>query len=150
VKVRDAAVCTSDNYARRYRIGEQWFTRVMDPRTGTPATTVASVTVVGAAATDGAWTTALGVLGPAGLDKLPASVQARVVTGEANNCQTYVSPGFARHASPVGGRTGGATAPTSTPATPSGAAPGHVGAFAGRDAPRYSRAGRPCYAGSAA
>jgi len=63
--VPSSAVTTSGDYARGFRIGEQWFSHIIDPRTGRPVERMASVTVVAPDAMTGdALSTALSVLGP--------------------------------------------------------------------------------------
>ena len=80
--LREGAVCTSGNYARFVEIAGERHSHIVDPRDGRPADRAASVTVVAPDATTAdAWATALAVLGPAGLSRLPAdgSVQALLV-----------------------------------------------------------------------
>jgi thiamine biosynthesis lipoprotein len=58
------AVATSGDYARGFRVGDQWFSHIVDPRTGRPVAGAASVTVVADDATSAdALATALSVLG---------------------------------------------------------------------------------------
>lgn len=47
----DAAVATSGSARRGFSVGEEWISHVLDPRTGQPAGSSASVTVVAADAT---------------------------------------------------------------------------------------------------
>lgn len=64
--VRDRAVATSGTYRRGIRIGDQWFSHLIDPRTGQPAQAIASATVVHPdAVTAGALATAFTLLSPA-------------------------------------------------------------------------------------
>jgi len=59
------AVATSGDYARGFRVGEQWFSHIIDPRTGWPVEGVPSVTVVAPdAVTADALATALSVMSP--------------------------------------------------------------------------------------
>ncbi|WP_457126645.1 DUF2271 domain-containing protein [Mucilaginibacter sp. HD30] len=68
-------VATSGNYRRGEQIGGVWYSHIIDPRTGQPASGVISATVVAANATDaGALATALNVLTPAEGEKLVATV----------------------------------------------------------------------------
>lgn len=73
--VHDKTVATSGNYRRGERIGGQWYSHIVDPRTGLPASGVRSATVVADQATDaGALATALNVLSPAKGQALAATV----------------------------------------------------------------------------
>ena len=85
LKLQDGAVCTSGDYARYVEIGGQRYSEVIDPRTGRPAAAVSSVTVVaGDAITADAWATALTVLGPEGLELLPAEERIEVLFASAD------------------------------------------------------------------
>jgi thiamine biosynthesis lipoprotein len=65
LEVGPCAVTTSGDYARGFLIDNKWFSHIIDPRTGRPATDVTSVTVVGPDATSAdAMATALSVMGP--------------------------------------------------------------------------------------
>lgn len=80
--IRDQAVCTSGNYARGVAIDGVRYSHIVDPRSGEPASLVASVTVVGPeTAIADAWATALSVLGPDGLARLPTGYDALLLTG---------------------------------------------------------------------
>ena len=59
------AVCTSGDYRRFVELNGQRYSHIIDPRTGQPARTASSVTVIGPTAplADG-WATACSVLGP--------------------------------------------------------------------------------------
>ena len=46
VELRDAAMATSGSARRGVRIGDVWYPHVIDPRTGDPATRVASISVI--------------------------------------------------------------------------------------------------------
>jgi len=96
--LRDAAVCTSGDYARFVEIEGQRYSEVIDPRSGYPAASASSVTVVARdAMTADAWATALAVLGPEGLDLLPEDegIEALIVTGgEAGEYRIQASEGF--------------------------------------------------------
>lgn len=52
IAVRNRAVATSGNYRRGFRIGETWYSHILDPRTGRPVQHVISATVVADTATD--------------------------------------------------------------------------------------------------
>jgi thiamine biosynthesis lipoprotein len=66
VDVSNAALATSGSARRGFRIGDQWFGHVLDPRTGWPVTHTTSVSALAADALSAdALTTVLGVLAPA-------------------------------------------------------------------------------------
>jgi FAD:protein FMN transferase len=91
------AVSTSGDYERYYTVEGKRYSHIIDPRSGMAVDAVPQATVVAASATlsDG-WSTALSVLGPAGLELLPAGVEALLVTGEGEQRQVHQTPGFAR------------------------------------------------------
>jgi len=61
--VSNRAVATSGNYKRGFQIGDQWFSHIVDPRTGEPVQQVISATVIAPEATDaGALATSFNVL----------------------------------------------------------------------------------------
>jgi len=97
--VRDEAVCTSGNYERYSEIDGKRYSHIVDPRTGRPVDLAPSVTVVAptAALADG-WATALSVLGPAGLGRLPrdGGIDAMVVVGGPADYTIHQTAGFAR------------------------------------------------------
>ncbi len=65
LSVEDGAVSTSANYERSRQIGARRYGHLLDPRTGWPASSSVSVTVLApSAALADAWSTALFVLGP--------------------------------------------------------------------------------------
>jgi thiamine biosynthesis lipoprotein ApbE len=65
IAVRDRAVATSGSYRRGFDIGGRHYSHIVDPRTGEPASQIASATVVATDAVDaGALATALCVLSP--------------------------------------------------------------------------------------
>jgi len=75
LKVSGLTVATSGNYRRGEQIGNVWYSHIVDPRTGQPASEVISATVVAPNATDaGALATALNVLSPAEGAKLVATI----------------------------------------------------------------------------
>ena len=66
LQVSDKTIATSGDYRRGETIGGRWYSHIIDPRTGRPASEVISATVVADKATDaGALATALNVLPPA-------------------------------------------------------------------------------------
>jgi thiamine biosynthesis lipoprotein len=73
--IANKAVATSGNYRRGELINGQWYSHIIDPRTGQPAGGVISATVVSPNATDaGALATAMNVLTPEESAKLAATV----------------------------------------------------------------------------
>jgi FAD:protein FMN transferase len=63
IKVQNQFVATSGNYRRGYLINNQWYSHIINPATGMPATGVLSATVIASNATDaGALATAFNVL----------------------------------------------------------------------------------------
>lgn len=61
--VSNRAVATSGNYKRGFQIGDQWFSHIVDPRTGKPVQQVISATVIAPHASDaGALATAFNIL----------------------------------------------------------------------------------------
>lgn len=80
------AVCTSGEYHRGYKIGNRWFSHIIDPRTGRPLEhangSPVSVTVIAPSCMEAdIWATALSVLGPDGLSLIPEDVQAYWILG---------------------------------------------------------------------
>lgn len=93
--IREGAVCTSGNYRRFYVIQGRRYSHIVDPRTAQPVDTCPSVTVVAPDATTAdAWATALSVLGPEGLKRLPRGVEALMVIGEEGKHSRLATPGM--------------------------------------------------------
>lgn len=93
-----SAVATSGDYARGFRIGEQWFSHIIDPRTGRPADHSPSVTVVGPDATTAdALATAFSVMEPkaavAKADDLP-DVECMIMLKKGEGAARLHSNGF--------------------------------------------------------
>lgn len=99
LSVVNAAVCTSGNYARFSMIGGQQFSHIIDPRTGMPADSIPSVTVVAPSTMDAdIWATILSVLGREGLPLLPEGVEALLVLGDdPANLRLMATNGFAAY-----------------------------------------------------
>jgi thiamine biosynthesis lipoprotein ApbE len=75
IQVRDRAVATSGDYRRGVRIGERFYSHIIDPRTALPADHVISSTVVSANPSDaGALATAFSVLTPGESARVAASM----------------------------------------------------------------------------
>ena len=93
----DGAVCTSGNYFRFIEIGGERHSHIVDPRTGRSARAAPSVTVFARSATlADAWATALSVLGPRGLERLPRAdgLEAMVVDGGPDDYSVHMTEGF--------------------------------------------------------
>lgn len=93
----ETAVCTSGPYLRGQHIaGGERLHHIIDPRSGHPAAGPVSVTVIAPrAALADAWATALSVLGPAGLARLPAGVEALLLSGSGpDQAEIQHSAGF--------------------------------------------------------
>jgi thiamine biosynthesis lipoprotein ApbE len=73
--ISNKAIATSGNYRRGELINGQWYSHIIDPRTGLPAGNVISATVVSPNATDaGALATAFNVLSPEESKQLAATI----------------------------------------------------------------------------
>ncbi len=97
LSLSDAAVCTSAHYNRFSMINGKAYSHIIDPNTGWPTGAVASVTVVAPTAMlADAWSTALSVLGPPGLDRIggKTGVEAMLITGTAGRWSVQMTPGF--------------------------------------------------------
>ncbi len=93
----DVAVCTSGNYRRHVEVEGRRHSHILDPRTGHPTEAACAVTVIAPdAVTADIWATALSVLGPDGIDKLPPGVDALVVDGDAASHRLLMTDGFWR------------------------------------------------------
>ena len=75
VQLNNKTIATSGNYRRGEEIGGKWYSHIVDPRTGLPASGVISATVIADKSTDaGALATALNVLNPEEVKQLVATV----------------------------------------------------------------------------
>ncbi len=75
IRLENKAVATSGNYRRGFRIGERWFSHIVDPRTAKPVTAIVSATVVSDdAVTAGALATSFTILSPEESKKLADSM----------------------------------------------------------------------------
>jgi len=102
LKLGDAAVATSGNYARYVTIGGIRYSHIVDPRTGFPARAAPSVTVIALqAATADAFATALSVRGTAGLASLPRGVEAMLVVGDEIKHRIIATEGFKKYLADV-------------------------------------------------
>lgn len=104
LRLTDLAVCTSGHYERYSDIAGRRYSHIIDPRPGPamgypldPAAAPVSVTVVAPqAVTADAWATALSVLGPDGLELIPAGsgIEAMLVTGTPEDYRCIWTPGM--------------------------------------------------------
>jgi len=97
IRVEDAAVCTSADTFRYVEIDGRRFSHIVDPRTGWPAESAASVTVVAPTAMlADAWATALCVAGIEGLALLPkdSGIAAFVVDGTPDAYRFHATESF--------------------------------------------------------
>ena len=108
LELEQGAICTSGDYARYVEIEGQRYSHILDPRTGWPVESAASVTVVAPTAVQAdAWATALSVVAgrPQGAPPLagPAAardmlkgldIEAMIVVGTAKAYKIYKTLGF--------------------------------------------------------
>lgn len=93
LRLSEGAVCTSGDYARYNVIQGRRYSHIVDPRLGRPAASVVSATVVAPnAVTADVWATALSVLGPQGIDRLPENLDALLIVGTVENHKIYCTP----------------------------------------------------------
>jgi thiamine biosynthesis lipoprotein len=95
------AVATSGDYARGFRVDGEWYSHIIDPRTGRPVRHAASVTVVAAdAMTADALATAFSVMRPEEAVKtaedLPSVECMLMVRREGGELEEFATPGFMR------------------------------------------------------
>lgn len=80
LRVTDAALCTSGDYARGYELGGARLSHIIDPASGQPLRNSRSVTVRGRSAMEAdAWATAASVLGRRAGELLPSGFAAKVI-----------------------------------------------------------------------
>ena len=95
VVLTDEAIATSAHYYRYVRIGDRSYSHIIDPRSGRPAQRAASVTVIARTAMEAdGWSTALAVLGPAGMRLLPDGVDAMLIAGDEHSHKVLATQGF--------------------------------------------------------
>jgi len=95
LRLADAAVCTSGDYVRYNVVEGLRYSHIVDPRTGRPVDSVPSATVVAPdAVTADIWATALSVLGPDGLHRLPEGVESLLIVGTVAHYEIYCTPGI--------------------------------------------------------
>ncbi|NCI47976.1 DUF2271 domain-containing protein [Sediminibacterium soli] len=104
VRVADRAVATSGNYRRGVQIGNQWYSHIVDPRTGMPASEVISATVIAPEATDaGALATAFNVLKPEESRQLAAGMPGVEYLLVTKDGKKITSDGWRARELPVAG-----------------------------------------------
>jgi FAD:protein FMN transferase len=97
IVVRDRAVATSGNYRRGVRIGDRFYSHIVDPRTGWPVDHILSSTVVAADPSDaGALATAFSVLTPEESAGVAASIPGVEYLLIARGGRRIASPGWSR------------------------------------------------------
>ncbi|GGH04376.1 DUF2271 domain-containing protein [Pedobacter zeae] len=73
IKVANMAVATSGNYRRGFDVNGKWYSHIVDPRTGKPASEIISATVIGPDASEaGALATSFNVLSVAEIEAVTA------------------------------------------------------------------------------
>jgi thiamine biosynthesis lipoprotein ApbE len=107
IQVRDRTVATSGNYRRGFQIGGQFYSHILDPRTGRPADYILSSTVVAKDPSDaGALATAFSVLTPEESARVAQAIPGVDYLLIGRDGSRFTSPGWiklaaARAASPV-------------------------------------------------
>jgi len=98
LRLAEGAVCTSGDYERFHEIDGRRYSHIIDPRDGSPADAITSVTVIAPTALKAdIWATALSVLGPEGLERLPEAVEAMMLQSTTDGEKLrHASPGFER------------------------------------------------------
>ncbi|MBN2371876.1 MAG: FAD:protein FMN transferase [Vicinamibacteria bacterium] len=95
IRIDEGAVCTSGDYFRYTEIDGRRYSHIVDPRSGWPAREAHSSTVFAySAMMADAWATALSVLGPSGLELLPAGMEGLVVTGKQGSPRLFTTNGL--------------------------------------------------------
>ena len=100
--IHNKAVATSGNYRRGVQIGKNWYSHILDPRTGKPVEGVISATVVAANATDaGALATAFNVLSLTESKALAATVPGAEYLIITSNGKKVESKGWKNLIDPI-------------------------------------------------
>jgi thiamine biosynthesis lipoprotein ApbE len=99
--VRDLAVATSGDYRRGVQINGKHYSHIVDPRTGMPAESIVSSTVVAPVAADaGALATSFSVLTPEESEKLAATFPGVEYLVVKNDGEVVTSEGWSKLQSP--------------------------------------------------
>ncbi len=100
--VSNKAVATSGNYRRGELINGNWYSHIVDPRSGQPADNILSATVVAPNATDaGALATAFNVMSPSESVKLAATVPGAEYLIITRSGERIASKGWAALETPL-------------------------------------------------
>ena len=103
IPVREGAVCTSGDYARPLVIGDRSYSHIIDPRTSRPVEATPSVTVLAPTTIEAdSWATALSVLGPEGLGRLPVGHEALILVEDGGVLKAHATRGFPLSAEDLG------------------------------------------------
>ncbi|MFY9160758.1 DUF2271 domain-containing protein [Aquirufa ecclesiirivi] len=95
ILVENKAVATSGDYQRGFEINKQWFSHVMNPLTGQPASEIISATVVHPdAVTAGALSTAFQVMSPEQSQQLASSISDTDYLILTKSGEEYTSPNW--------------------------------------------------------
>lgn len=96
LSVANKAIATSGNYRRGEWVNGQWYSHIVDPRNGRPASDIISATVVSPNATDaGALATAFNIVTPAEAEALAASIPGTEYLLINKNGERIASKGWA-------------------------------------------------------
>ena len=96
VYLHNQGLATSGNYRRGVKIQDQWYSHIIDPRTGRPTDHIASATVVAATTMDAdALATTFSVLNPEETATLAATLPGVEYFLIGRDGQRYQSPGWA-------------------------------------------------------
>ncbi len=102
IDVQDRSVSTSGNSQRGFRIGGQWYSHILDPRTGQPVDRVTEAVVIAERGMDAdALATALNVLGPEEASRLAGSMPGVEFLVVEKDGTTTRSPGWHRYERPA-------------------------------------------------
>ena len=95
IQLQRQAIATSGNYRRGFRVGDQWYSHIVDARTATPVSGIVSATVVADQATDaGALATAFNILRPAESAALAATIPGTQYLIITQTGEELMSPGW--------------------------------------------------------
>ncbi|MBO0949390.1 DUF2271 domain-containing protein [Fibrella forsythiae] len=115
LRINDRAVATSGDYRRGVRVGDSWYSHIVDPRTAEPAREVISATVIHPdAATAGALATAFNVLSPTASAQLAGHHPGTDYLLVTHDGQHLTSPGWNDLLQPVAESTAVSTAEPAT------------------------------------
>ncbi|WP_461125597.1 DUF2271 domain-containing protein [Spirosoma aerophilum] len=114
LSVQNAAVATSGDYRRGLQIGDEWYSHIVNPLTGSPAREVISATVIHPdAVTAGALATAFNVLTPSESEQLAATIPGTDYLIMTKGGESITSPAWANRLAPASA-TSNTTEPVAT------------------------------------